>query len=213
MELREKKFKMKTDGFLPRHISLECHHQPDNKIFGIKFRISPVIFEKKINFSEYKEYIFPLSYLLEQSIINKIKNAASFEARTKIAINHFEQILKNNPSPLPSIRVVSAIVDHCSRTNDFTTSIDDFARQFDITARTMQRYFENATSISTKKVLQILRIRKATSQLANAPENFHFGLYGYYDHSHFYKHLKQFLQKDTLMKLQPHLRLLKGLHK
>ncbi|MES1214712.1 MAG: hypothetical protein ABUT20_04270 [Bacteroidota bacterium] len=213
MQLEEKKFKMKTDGFLPRHKAIECYHQPGNKIFGIKFKISPVIFEKRINFSEYKEYIFPLSYLLEQSVIDKIKIAVTFEARMKIANNYFEDILKKKSGLLQPILVVSSIVDHCNRNNDFTTSIDDFAKQYKITARTLQRYFEATTSLSTKKVLQILRIRKAVSQLANTPENFHFSQYGYYDHSHFYKHLKQFLQKDTLKKLQPHLRLLEGLHK
>ena len=93
MQVKEKKFKMKTDGFLPRHEAIECYHQPGNKIFGIKFRISPVIFEKKINFSEYREYIFPLSYLMDQSVIRKIKKAPSFEARVKIARNYFQSII------------------------------------------------------------------------------------------------------------------------
>ena len=213
MQVDEKKFKMKTDGFLPRHNAIECYHQPGNKIFGIKFKISPVIFEKKINFSEYKEYIFPLSYLLEQSIIDEIKQAATFESRVKIASNYFEYILKKHSGSLLPIQIVSSIVDHCNRANDFTTSVDEFARKHKITTRTLQRYFESTTSISTKKVLQILRIRKAASQLANSAGDFHFSQYGYYDHSHFYKHLKQFLQKETLKKLQPHLKLLEALHK
>jgi AraC-like DNA-binding protein len=213
MQVEEKKFVMKTDGFLPRHKSIECHHQPGNKIFGIKFRISPVLFEKRINFSEYKEYIFPLSYLLDQSIIDKIKKAATFEARVKAASHYFEVILKKYSGSLQPIRLVTAIVDHCNRRNDYTGSIKSFAKQYNISTRTLQRYFESTTSISTKKVLQILRIRNATEQLANSPEKFHFSQYGYYDHSHFYKHLKQFLQKETVKKLQPHLRLLETLHK
>src|SRR6187401_1065059 len=60
MQVGQKKFSMKTDGFLPRHQSIECFHQEGNCLFGIKFKISPVIFEKKINFSEYTEAIFPL---------------------------------------------------------------------------------------------------------------------------------------------------------
>jgi transcriptional regulator GlxA family with amidase domain len=91
--------------------------------------------------------------------------------------------------------------------------VDEFARQNKITTRTLQRYFENATGISTKKVLQILRIRKAAAHLATFPANFHFSQYGYYDHSHFFKHLKQFLRKDTILNLQPHIRLLESLHK
>ena len=213
MQVDEKKFKMKTDGFLPRHKSLECYHQPGNKIFGIKFKISPVLFEKKIDFSEYREYIFPLSYLLDQSVINKIKKAATFDARVKIASHYFESLLKKYHGSLRPVQLVTTIVDHCSRKNDFTGSIEGFAKQYNITTRTLQRYFESTTSISTKKVLQILRIRKATEQLTNSPKNFHFRQYGYYDHSHFYKHLKQFLRKDTLKSLQPHIKILELLHR
>ena len=44
---------MKTDGFLPRYNAIECFHQAGNHLFGIKFRVSPIIFEKQIDFSEY----------------------------------------------------------------------------------------------------------------------------------------------------------------
>jgi AraC-like DNA-binding protein len=213
MQVEDRKFRMKTDGFLPRHKAIECYHQPGNKIFGIKFKISPVIFEKEINFSEYREYIFPLSYLVDQSVIDKIKRSSSFEARVKIASSYFESIVKKYSGSLQPIRVVTSIVNHCNRHNDFTTPISDFALHYNITTRTLQRYFEKTTSISSKKVLQILRIRKVASHLVHSPKDFHFSLYGYYDHSHFYKHLKQFLQKDTLKKLQPHLKLLESLHK
>ncbi|MFI5133130.1 MAG: helix-turn-helix domain-containing protein [Chitinophagales bacterium] len=213
MQLEERKFKMKTDGFLPRHKAIECYHQPGNKIFGIKFRVSPVLFEKKVNFSEYRGYIFPLSYLLDQLIINKIKKAPSFETRVRIASAYFDPIIKKYSGSLQPIQAVTTIVDYCNHNNDFTTSINHFAEQRGVSTRTLQRYFETTTGISSKKALQILRIRKAAAHLANSPQDFHFSHYGYYDHSHFYKHLKQFLQKDTLKKLQPHLRLLEGLHK
>lgn len=212
MQVGEKKFKMKTDGFLPRHKAIECYHQPGNKLFGIKFKISPIVFEKKINFSEYKEYVFPLSYLLEPTVISKIKNASSFEARVKIASNYFESILKKHTGSLKPIKIVTNIIDHCNKNNDFTTSIDDFAKQYKVTTRTLQRYFEATTSLSTKKALQILRIRKATDHITASPSSFHYSQYGYYDHSHFYKHVKKFLQKKTLQKLQPHLKLLQALH-
>lgn len=212
MQVQGKKIKMKTDGFLPRHTSMECFHQPGNKIFGIKFKISPVIFEKKINFSEYREYIFPLSYLLDQSVIDKIKKSSSFETRVKIAGDYFDSIIKKYSGSQQPIHIVSAIVDYCNCNNDFTTSLNDFAGQYHITTRTLQRYFEKTTSLSSKKVLQILRIRKAASHLANSPGDFHFNSYGYYDHSHFYKHLRQFLQEDRIKKLRPHLKLLELLH-
>jgi len=212
MQVDEKRFEMKGDGFLPRHKSIECFHQAGNRLFGIKFRVSPVIFEKKINFSEYREYIFPLSYLLDQQIINKVKDAFDFDARVDVLTSYFLNIVRKNSASRQSIQIVTGILERCNVTNNFTTPVQRLAGQHNISTRTLQRYFERTTSISSKKALQILRIRKATQHLATSPGDFHFSLYGYYDHSHFYKHLKQFLQKETIKNLRPHLKLLVELH-
>jgi len=212
MQVDEESFEMKTDGFLPRHKAIECYHRLGNCLFGIKFKVSPVIFEKKINFSEYKNYIFPLTFLLDKTIINKVKTASDFASRVKILSIYFKNIIQKYRGSLQPIKIVTEIVQHCNDSNDFTTSIQTFAEQYKISTRTLQRYFETGTSLSSKKALQLLRIRKATQHLATSPADFHFSLYGYYDHSHFYKHLKSFLQKSTLQKLKPHLKLLQGLH-
>lgn len=213
MQLDEKAFEMKGDGFLPRHTSIECFHKPGNKLFGIKFRISPVIFEKKIDFSEYTEYIFPLSYLLDRSIIDAVKHASSFEKRVSILADHYQSILEKYSGSLQHVHVVREILDHCFQHNDFTTPVEEFAERYKISTRTLQRYFETTTGISSKKVLQIMRIRKAASHLALSPGDFHYSIYGYYDYSHFFKHLKQFLNRSTLRHLKPHLRLLEGIKK
>ncbi len=212
MQIGEKKFEMKTDGFLPRHRAIECFHQKGNKLFGIKFKISPVIFQKKINFSEYREYIFPLSYLMDSGLLSRVKTCSSFEERVSILTEYFEKIIEQYSGSLKPIEIVSQILAHCENKRDFITPVEDFAKQYNISSRTLQRYFETATSISTKTAIQIMRIRKATEHLAADPDTFNSADYGYYDHSHFYKHLKSFLQKNTLKKLQPHLRLLEKLH-
>jgi AraC-like DNA-binding protein len=211
MEVDGKKNEMKTDGFLPRHKAIECYHRKGNCLFGIKFKVSPVIFEKRINFSEYKNYIFPLTYLLEQQIINKVKGADNFEERVRILSKYFENMIQKYSGSLRPLQVVTEIIQHCISSKDFTTPVSTFAEQHKVSVRTLQRYFETNTSLSSKKALQILRIRKATQHLATSPEDFHFSLYGYYDYSHFYKHLKTFLQRSTLQNLQPHLKLLEGL--
>lgn len=211
MQLDEKNFEMKGDGFLPRHTSIECYHQPGNKIFGIKFRISPVIFEKKIDFSEYREYIFPLSYLLERKIIERIKKAPSFEKRVGVVAAHYQSIVEKYSGSLQPVHIVREILDHCFSNNDFSTPVEVFAEKYKISSRTLQRYFETTTGISSKQALQIMRIRKAVAHIANSPGDFHYSIYGYYDHSHFFKHLKKFMSKETLKHLQPHLKLLKSL--
>jgi len=213
MQVDEKQTQMRTDGFLPRHSSIECHHQPGNVLFGIKFKISPVIFEKKVNFSEYKESIFPLSYLMDKTILEKVKVSGSFEERVNILVAYFGSLIKDYDGSTRPIQIVSEILDTCSRENNFSIPIETLAKKYNISSRTLQRYFEITTSLSSKKTLQILRVRKAVSQIAKDPAGFYYKTYGYYDYSHFYKHLKQFLQKNTLIKLKPHLSLLGKLRK
>ena len=212
MQVDEKRFEMKSDGFLPRNKSIECFHRQGNRLFGIKFKVSPVIFEKKVNFSEYREYIFPLSYLLDQQIITNIKKAFDFNERVAVLTAHFQTIVQKHPVSLRPVQIVTEILEQCNATNNFATPIQTLASIYKVSTRTLQRYFEITTSISSKQALQILRIRRATHHLATSPGNFHFSLYGYYDKSHFYKHLKKFLQKETLQNLKPHLKLLEGLH-
>jgi AraC-like DNA-binding protein len=209
MQLEDDKFEMKSDGFLPRHKSMICHHSTGNKIFGIKFKVSPVIFEKKVNFSEYKEYIFPLAYLMDRKIIEKIKAADSFEKRMHITSDYYDRIIEHYAGSLKQVDVVTGILKECADQNRFDVSIEDLSEQYNISSRTLQRYFEATTSISSKQALQIMRIRKAIEHLTSTPDTFHFSLYGYYDYSHFHKHLKQFLNEHTIGIIRPHLQLLK----
>lgn len=212
MQLEDRDFPMKTDGFLPRHTCLECYHQPGNRIFGIKFKISPIIFEKRINFAEYREFIFPLSYLLDRSVLEKIKNAGSFPERVKEITAYYLPIVRRFSGSMQPVQVVSEIIEKAQQTNRFDTLVEESAAAYGISSRTLQRYFEVTTSISSKKALQILRIRKAVEELSESPDSFHYGNYQYYDHSHFVKHLRAFLQKDTLREMKPHLLLLQQLH-
>ena len=149
MQVGDKKFDMKADGFLPRNNSIECYHRQGNKLFGIKFKISPIIFKTKVDFSEYREYIYPLSYLMEQSVIDQVKKAASFEERINILNGYFKSIVENYKGSWEAIRIVSEILQHCNNTNDFTTTVEEFATRYKISERTLHRYFETTTSLSS----------------------------------------------------------------
>jgi AraC-like DNA-binding protein len=210
MQLEDECFEMKSDGFLPRHKNMICHHSRGNKIFGIKFKVSPVIFEKKVNFSEYKEYIFPLAYLIDRKIIEKIKSASSFDERMQIVSDYYDGIVEKHSGSIKQVEIVTKVLKDCSEKNQFDISIEELSEQYNISSRTLQRYFEATTSINSKQALQILRIRKAIEDMTSSPKNFHFSTYGYYDYSHFYKHLKQFLNKHSVEIVQPHLQILKS---
>ena len=118
-------------------------------------------------------------------------------------IDHFENKYFRTKPPASIAHFIDFI---------WETDFEELAKEYSISARTLQRHFETITSTSSKTALQIMRIRKATNHLATSPSDFHYSLYGYYDQSHFYKHLKNFLQKKNLQNMQLHLKLLKGLN-
>jgi len=211
MQLGDDAVEMRSDGFLPRHKSLICHHTAGNRIFGIKFNISPLVFQKRINFAEYRDYIFPLAYLIDRDVVLKIKNADSFLKRVDIISAYYKKIIEQYQGSLQYVDVVAGILKESFDTNVFDKPIEEWAAQHNITTRTLQRYFEAATSTSSKQALQIMRIRKALEHLITDAHSFHFSNYGYYDYSHFYKHLKTFLDKHATAVLQPHLHQLRQL--
>jgi AraC-like DNA-binding protein len=200
LELGLRKFRIKSDAFLPRHKQMVCHHSPGNKIFGIKFLVSPVIFEKKVNFYEYREHIYPLAYLIDRNIMDAIKTANSFEKRVEIITRYYVEMVLKYSGSMKQVEVVTDILKRCTEKNHFNTTIETFAAEFEISARTLQRYFTATTSISSKQALQILRIRKAVEHMSLYPKTFHWADYGYFDYSHFRKHLKSFLgNKEALI--------------
>lgn len=208
MQLEETKHEIKSDGFLPRFKNIACHHSTGNRIFGIKFNVSPIVFEKKVNFFEYREFIYPLAYLIDSSVVQRVKGAGSFNKRVEIISHYYEKIIEKHAGTLNYVHVVTNCLQAFAESH-YQTSIEALADQNQVSTRTLQRYFEATTSINTKQALQLMRIRKAVEQLIHQPDSFQYTHYGYYDYSHFYKHLKAFLNSHTTAIAQPHLQLLK----
>ncbi|MGZ8545350.1 MAG: helix-turn-helix domain-containing protein, partial [Flavisolibacter sp.] len=160
--------------------------------------------------SEYKAYIFPLAYLVDRRVMDSIKAAGGFEERVDILSSYYNSIIEKYSGSFRQVDIVTQVLDDAWKQDRFDVPIGKLAKNYQISARTLQRYFEAATSISSKQALQIMRIRKAVEQLTTDPENFHFSQYGYYDYSHFYKHLRQFLNTQTIDIVKPHLHILQG---
>jgi AraC-like DNA-binding protein len=213
MQVEDKKFNMRTDCFLPRYNTIECFHKPGNQLFGIKFRIAPVIFEKKINFSEYRGAVFPLSYLIDAEVSKQVKAAKSFKERIHILTNYYTGVLNKYEGSLKhAAGIVSNILDRANQENKFELSLEDEAEKNKISDRTLLRYFETCTGIPGKKALQVMRIRKAIAHIIHSPNSFNIHAYGYHDQSHFYKHLKKFLYQESAGLSGSYLQLLATLH-
>jgi transcriptional regulator GlxA family with amidase domain len=120
---------------------------------------------------------------------------------------YYQQIIEQYSGTLQAVSVVTDVLAQCNAKYNYAPSIENIAAHHGITTRTLQRYFEKATGTGTKQALQLLRIRKAVEQLVNAPSSFDYRQYGYYDYSHFYKHLTAFLNHQHIELLKPHLEL------
>ena len=195
MQLQSKAYDVKSDGFFPRHHFLTCHHSEGNQLFGIKFRVCPVLFEKKVDFSEYKDHVFPLAYLIEKSVVEKVRSAADFNERVKIIFNYYDLLVEKHAASFRYIQIVTSLLSRLAEINSYNESVASLASSYQISKRSLQRYFEASTSYSTKPALQTIRIRTAVKALTDNPASFNFNDYGYYDYSHFCKHLKQFVGK------------------
>lgn len=213
MQVDDTQTPVKHTGFLPRLHPIECFHQKDNCLFGIKFRVSPVLFEKKIDFADYNGKVFSLSYMIDAAIVEQVKQAADFNQRVKLLEQYYGEKLQQYAGSLMPLNIVTGLIQQTLTEKDFITPLEERAAAHGISSRTLQRYFRQYTGVSSKKALQVLRIRQAVSQILQQPALFDYREYGYYDYSHFYKHLRQFLCRDELADMQPHLQVLSALDK
>jgi AraC-like DNA-binding protein len=193
MQLEKTALEVKNDGFIPRHHYITCHHSSGNQLFGIKFKVCPIVFIKDVDFSEYKEHIYPLAYLIDRDVVKKIKSAGSFIERVDIIFDHYDALIDKYAGTLKYVDIVTEIITDCINKNQLNPSIEELSAKYAITNRTLQRYFGATTSFSSKQAFQTMRIRQAVINLTNSPATFKFENYGYYDYSHFLKHLQQFV--------------------
>jgi AraC-like DNA-binding protein len=204
MQLGETRYPVKQDIFLPRQQFMTCHHSPGNRIFGIKFRVSPVVLEKEVNFSEYRAAVHPLSYLIDQQVVQRVKSADSFAKRIEIVSAYYQRIIDQHAGASGPVALVTSVLKEGSERGSFPMSVAALAEKHSISSRTLQRYFLATTGMSGKQALQILRIRTAAELLSTSPGKFRYEDFGYYDYSHFYKHLRAFLGKHHASMAKPH---------
>lgn len=209
MQLDEQLFDVKADAFLPRYKNILTIHSGGNKIFGIKFKVSPVIFIKKVNFYEYRDSIFPLVYLIDKAVSDKVKAADSFNERVAVISEYYDTMIRQYKGALRYVDIVTDVLQHYQSSN-YTITVEAYAAMHNISTRTLQRYFEVATGISSKQALQITRIRKAVTALVQSPSTFNASHFGYFDYSHFYKHLSRIVKSHKMVNLQSPLQLLQG---
>jgi transcriptional regulator GlxA family with amidase domain len=137
--------------------------------------------------------MYSLSYLIDRSVLKRIKDAGDFKERVKILDEYYVDIVNQHQSILHYVNIVSRILDDFAGKSGVNIKVEDVASKYKIDIRTLQRYFSKTIGISPKKALLLMRIRKALSHLCDDPSTFKITSYGYFDHSHFYKDVKNFV--------------------
>jgi transcriptional regulator GlxA family with amidase domain len=120
---------------------------------------------------------------------------------------YYDKIVEKNSGSLKHVSIIIEALEAYEESK-FQLTLEEIAGKHNISTRTLQRYFEATTSITGKHAFQMIRIRKAVEKLSTSPGNFHYSNFGYYDYSHFFKHLKQFITSPNIEMTQPHLRLI-----
>lgn len=183
---------IKSDAFIPRYRNISTHHTPGNRIFGIKFTISPVLLEKNVDFSEYMHAPTSLAYLIPPELLRSVKAASDFNQRVKLVSQYYTQLVGRYEQLSNAVSIVRNSLAWVRKNAEWNTSVANIAAHYAIDVRTLQRYFECTTSISTKQAIQILKIRTALAALIDSPSKFDCRAFGYYDNSHFYKQMNAF---------------------
>ncbi len=192
LELNGSSFSIKTDAFVPRNHAAIVRHRLGNHVFGIKFRVSPIYLLRDVNFFEYRNFIFPLTYLFDDIIIKEVKSATSFQQRVEIVCSYYNRIIKAKKETA-AVRLVGNILYGWQNESNFDGSIKQVGVAHKVNTRVLRGYFETTIGISPKQAFQIVRMRKAIERLLMDPASFDLSSFSYHNKSHFLRHLKAFL--------------------
>jgi AraC-like DNA-binding protein len=186
-----KTFNISKEAFLPRAKPLTLQHFEGNKVFGIKFLASPILLEKKINFIEYQNFVYPLTFLIDQNILSSTRRASSFKERMEISCEYFAKIITGNKLQKNPVFIVTEIIHYCISKQQYNLPLSFFVNKLQVSSKSIQRYFASTTGLNYKQAISILRIRAAIeSKRKNIKTPC--TTFGFYDNSHYLKELKKF---------------------
>ena len=180
-----------TDVLILRNSIVERHNLPTDHIVTIKFHPGGLEAILSINQAQFTDQVVALGDVLPVSLIQEVKELATFEARVAVleafflqqyhqrkSTNHYHAIVTNTIGTFEA----NGIMLHPSQLAD---------RMF-MTSKTINRYFHRVIGTSPKQYLTSIRVRAALAAYVADKKQFAPDDYGYYDMSHFYKDVVRF---------------------
>jgi methylphosphotriester-DNA--protein-cysteine methyltransferase len=132
-----------------------------------------------------RKNIVPLNQVVPQHILGEVKSCSSFDARKKITEKWLVEklLLKKKDHYLTFVRDLA----ESYKQSAMQFNVSQLAEKHFTTSRTVNRYFHRVIGISPKGYFSILRARTALTAYTKDRHLFDPCVFGYYDHSHFYK--------------------------
>lgn len=181
-----------TDILLLRNEIVERRNLPTDNIFTVKF--NPGGFETIFGVSQTTigSEVVPVSAIMPDLFIKKLKGAGSFEDRQTM-LEHFflEKLEKNNRRNGFYLQCIKETVQAFTG-EGLDTAISKLAGQLYVSEKTLYRCFTKVVGTSPKNFQAITRARIALTNYVTNPAAFSPYDHGYYDMSHFYKSVVKF---------------------
>lgn len=161
--------------------------QPKTKVTIIQFHAWTLSMFPKYNLSDFSDSIIKIN---AEELPFKIEIDSEIETFLYTINTYFETLISSNPDKNIIEKICEIII-----ISEEEISVSDISKTLNSSQRLLQIKFKNATGLTIKKYIQILKFRKSVDQMINADlEKMNLteiALYNkYFDQSHFIKKFK-----------------------
>ncbi len=180
-----------SDLAYSRHHLITSTHYAGNLIFGIRMRSNIFLDHSDIDLCKNQPFV-AATKVLTPLAITKIKQASSFEERCDIVLNYLFDIVQQQKKFRFIAKNISDSLKFFESAFGEKISMASVAKELFCSKKTLQRHFEKYVGGTPKKCFRILRFRRSLEHYCLDPKTFSIFCYGYFDHSHFYREVKEF---------------------
>ena len=179
------------DVVILRDSTVERCNLPDDHIFTVKFFPGGMEAIFDIDQSKLINKVADLREILPASLILCVRKMTGFENRIKLLQDFFLCQLKIKKSRDHYIRLVTKSIAYYEA-GDMQYNVSEMSARLFTTSKSINRYFNRVIGTTPKNYFSILRTRTALTTYVGNKKTFIPSDFGYYDMSHFYKHVVMF---------------------
>ncbi|HVU54545.1 MAG TPA: helix-turn-helix domain-containing protein [Puia sp.] len=181
-----------SDVLVLRDSIISRHNQPDDHLFSVKFHPGGLEAVLGISQTRFIGKIVRLSDILPPRLISQVKQAEHVKQRQALLEDYFLASLARRPKRDHFSQLVADSIGNYVEAGMQPNTTELACRHF-VHSRTINRYFHRVIGLSPKRYLGIVRARTALASFIRDKRQFCPMDFGYYDMSHFYKGVREFM--------------------